>query len=87
MPNSDFRYLFQQFFSKKATTQESEEFLSLLKKDEYNEELQVLLDRFWEETTSKPKLHQDKAEMIFNKIMAAGTAVDLPPNKAIRSFI
>ncbi len=86
MSNHSFKYLFHQFFNKKATPQESAEFLSLLKRDEYNEELKVLLDKFWEETTSFPNLNENNAEKIFSKIMAAGAANDSRKNKMIRNL-
>lgn len=84
MSDHSFKYLFQQFFNKKATPEESAEFLSSLKRDEYNEELKVLLDRFWEETTSFPNLNENRAEKIFSKIMAAGAANESPKSKITR---
>ncbi len=86
MSDHSFKYLFQQFFNKKATPEESAEFLSLLKRDEYDEELKVLLDRFWEEATSFPNLNENRAEKIFSKIMAAGAATESAKNKITRDY-
>lgn len=66
-----FRYLFQQFIDKTASPAEVEEFLSMMKRDDYNEEIQILLDEFWNEPDSVTPLGEEKAERIFNKIMAS----------------
>lgn len=69
-----FKYLFQQFVNKTATPEESAEFLSMMKRDDYNEELQVLLDEFWNEPSSITPLGEARAERIFNQIMAFSQA-------------
>lgn len=66
-----FKYLFQQFVNKTATSEESVEFLSMMKREDYNEELQILLDEFWREPYSITPLGQARAERIFNQIMAS----------------
>ena len=66
-----FKYLFQQFVNKTATSEESAEFLSMMKREDYNEELQILLDEFWREPYSITPLGQARAERIFNQIMAS----------------
>lgn len=66
-----FKYLFQQFIDKTASPAELEEFLSMMKRDGYNEEVQTLLDEFWDEPTSVTSLGEERAEKIFNKIMAS----------------
>lgn len=66
-----FRYLFQQFIEKTASPAELEEFLSMMKRDDYNEEIQTLLDEFCDEPGSVTPLGEEKAEKIFNKIMAS----------------
>lgn len=66
-----FKYLFNQFVNKTATSEETEEFLSMMKRDHYNDELKELLDEFWNEPTSITPMGEEKAEKIFNQIMAA----------------
>jgi transmembrane sensor len=65
-----FKYLFQQFVNKTASSEEINEFLSMMKRDDYNKEVQDLLDEFWNEPSSINTMNQDNAERIFNKIMA-----------------
>ncbi|NQV74621.1 MAG: DUF4974 domain-containing protein [Bacteroidetes bacterium] len=69
-----FKYLFQQFVNKSATPEESEEFLSMMKRDDYNEEVQALLDEFWNEPTSITPLGEARAEKLFKEIMASSQA-------------
>ncbi len=66
-----FKYLFHQFVNKTATSGEAEEFLSMMKRDQYNAELKELLDEFWNEPTSITPMGEERAEKIFNQIMAA----------------
>jgi hypothetical protein len=42
-----FKYLFQQFVNKTGTSEEIAEFLTMMKRDDYNKEVQDLLDEFW----------------------------------------
>lgn len=66
-----FKYLFKQFVDKIATAEETEEFLSLMKRDTYNDELNELLEEFWnDESSATSPMGEEKAEKIFNKIMA-----------------
>ena len=51
----------------------------MMKRDDYNEELQGLLDEFWNEPTSITPLGEARAERIFNEIMASSQA-DKPRN-------
>lgn len=74
MSISRFNYLFQQFVNKTATPDESAEFLSMMKREDYNEELQVLLDEFWNDPSSITPLGQARAERIFNQIIASALA-------------
>lgn len=64
-----FKYLFHQFVNKTATSEETEEFLRMMKRDDYNEEVQSLLDEFWKEPSSITPLGEERAERIFNQIM------------------
>lgn len=64
-----FKYLFQRFIDKTASPTEVEEFLSMMKRDDYNEEVQALLDEFWNEPSSVTPLGEERAEKIFKKIM------------------
>ncbi len=66
-----FKYLFNQFVNKTATSEETEEFLSMMKRDQYNAELKELLDEFWNEPSSITPMGEERAEKIFNQIMAA----------------
>jgi len=74
-----FKYLFQKFVNKTATSEQNAEFLSMMKRDDYNEELQGLLDEFWNDPTSITPLGEARAERIFNEIMASSQA-DKPRN-------
>lgn len=78
-----FRYLFQQFIDKTASPEEVQEFLSMMKRDDYNEEIQILLDEFWNEPDSITPLGEEKAERIFNKIMASS---DERTNRSVFDF-
>ena len=71
-----FKYLFHQFVNRTATGEESKEFLAMMKRDDYNKELQHLLDEFWEEPYSITPLYEEKAERIFNKIMASSQVIE-----------
>ena len=51
----------------------------MMKRDDYNEELQGLLDEFWNDPTSITPLGEARAERIFNEIMASSQA-DKPRN-------
>lgn len=66
-----FKYLFHQFVNKTASLEEAEEFLVMMKRDDYNKELQLLLDEFWKEPYSITPLYEERAERIFNKILAS----------------
>lgn len=65
-----FRYLFQQYISKMATSDEIEEFLAMMKREDYDDEVQTLLDEFWNQVASDDPIPEEKAERIFNSIMA-----------------
>ncbi len=69
-----FKYLFQQFVNKTGTSEQYAEFLSMMKRDDYNEELQVLLDEFWNDPSSITPLGEARAERIFKEIMASSKA-------------
>ena len=75
-----FKYLFKQFVNKVATPEETAEFLSLIKRDNHNDELDELLKEFWDESSSLNAMGEEKAEKIFNKIMA--TSRDYEPEVA-----
>jgi transmembrane sensor len=66
-----FRYLFHQFVNKTATPKEIDEFMAMMKGEDYDREVQDLLDEFWNEPSSITPLGEAKAEEIFNKIMAS----------------
>jgi transmembrane sensor len=68
-----FKYLFQQFVNKTATSEEIGEFLSMMKRDDYNKEVQDMLDEFWKEPSSITPMGEENAERIFNQIMANST--------------
>lgn len=66
-----FRYLFHQFVNKTASPEETEEFMAMMKREDYDQEVQALLDEFWNEPSSITPMDEAKAEKIFNKIMAS----------------
>ncbi|SDM47726.1 ferric-dicitrate binding protein FerR, regulates iron transport through sigma-19 [Daejeonella rubra] len=76
-----FKYLFQQFVNKTATSEEVGEFLSMMKRDDYNKEVQDLLDEFWNEPSSITPMGEENAERIFNQIMA-----NSPAEEPVRVF-
>jgi ferric-dicitrate binding protein FerR (iron transport regulator) len=65
-----FKYLFQQFVNKTGTSEEIAEFLTMMKRDDYNKEVQDLLDEFWNEPSSITLMGEENAERIFKQIMA-----------------
>jgi len=69
-----FKYLFKQFVNKTATSEEVGEFLSMMKRNDYNKEVQDLLDEFWNEPSSITPMGEENAERIFNQIMASSSA-------------
>lgn len=66
-----FRYLFQQFINKTGSKEETEEFLDMMKEDDYDEEIKILLSEFWNEVSSDAVINDKKADQIFRKIMAS----------------
>lgn len=66
-----FRYLFHQYVNKTALPDEIEEFLSMMKLEDYDEEVQILLDEFWNQVASDTPIAEEKAERIFNTMMAS----------------
>lgn len=73
MSLSRFKYLFHQYVNKTATPEEAQEFLEMMKNDNYNKEVQVLLDEFWNEPASVTPLAEARAERIFHEIMASSS--------------
>ncbi len=71
MSNNRFKYLFQQYVNRTATSEETEEFRSMLKQDNHGEELQQLLDELWDTPFSIKPLNKAKKEHIFNEIMTS----------------
>lgn len=72
-----FKYLFHQFVNKIATPEETDEFLFLMKKDYYDDELKGLLEEFWNEPSFISPMGEERAEEIFNKIMAVSQAPEI----------
>lgn len=67
-----FKYLFNQFVNKIATEEETEEFLSMMKGEGYDDELNELLEAFWnDESLAISAMGEQRAESIFNKIISA----------------
>lgn len=66
-----FRYLFQQFIKKTASSDEIEEFLAMMKREDFDDEVKILLDEFWNQIASDAPIPEEKAERIFNSIMAS----------------
>ncbi len=66
-----FRYLFQQFVNKTATVEETNEFLSMMNRDHYDDEIKGLLDEFWDEPSSFSLMEDGKADRIFKRIISA----------------
>jgi ferric-dicitrate binding protein FerR (iron transport regulator) len=66
-----FRYLFQQYIKKIASSDEIEEFLIMMKREDYDDEVKILLEEFWNQVASDAPIPEEKAERIFNSIMAS----------------
>lgn len=66
-----FRYLFQQYIKKTASSDEIEEFLTMMKREDYDDEVKILLEEFWNQVASDAPIAEEKAERIFNTIMAS----------------
>jgi transmembrane sensor len=66
-----FRYLFKQFINKTGSEQETTEFLDMMKEDDYDEEVKLLLSQFWNEVSSDTLITDEKADKIFRKITAS----------------
>lgn len=74
-----FKYLFQRFVNKTASKEETDEFLSMMNRDNYDEEIRGLLDEFWNEPSSFTSMEDGKAERIFNHITSSDR-----PEKRVR---
>jgi transmembrane sensor len=74
-----FKYLFQQFITKKGSEEETNEFLDKINKGNYDEELKIQLNEFWNEVKPDDAISDDKAEQMFRKIMAS-------PNVRVKSL-
>jgi transmembrane sensor len=81
-----FRYLFQQYVTKRASTDEVEEFFIMMKRDDYDYEIQGLLDEFWNQVASDTPMAEEKAERIFNSIMASSKEKEPVPIFKTKSF-
>jgi len=81
-----FRYLFQQYIKKMASSDEIEEFLTMMKREDYDEEVQILLDEFWNQVASDAPIAEEKAERIFNSIMASSREKELFLSIKSKSF-
>ena len=66
-----FRYLFQQFITKKGSVEETKEFLDMINMGDYDEELKIQLGEFWDEVTPVDAISDQKSEHMFRKIMAS----------------
>ncbi|MGV3685457.1 MAG: FecR family protein [Daejeonella sp.] len=66
-----FKYLFQRFVDKSASKEETDEFLSMMDRNNYDEKIKELLDEFWKEPHSFKSLEDGKAERIFNHIISS----------------
>jgi ferric-dicitrate binding protein FerR (iron transport regulator) len=78
------KYLFHQFIHKKATPEETEEFMAMLRQNSYNEDIQDLLDELWNEPSALTPLGIRKAEKIFSRIIA-GSGEDTQMIRPVRS--
>jgi transmembrane sensor len=81
-----FRYLFQQYIKKLASSEEIEEFLIMMKREDYDDEVKILLDEFWNQIASDAPIPEEKAERIFNSIMAYSKEKDPIPIFKTKSF-
>lgn len=79
-----FRYLFHQFVNKTASPEEIGEFMAMMRGKDYDEEVQTLLDEFWNEPSSVTPMGETRAERIFNKIMASSQNAE--PVTILRSW-
>jgi transmembrane sensor len=75
------KYLFNQFINKTATPEEIQEFLSMIEKEDHNNQVQILLDELWESCDTYTPLSEERSERIFNQLMEASSV-----NEAERSY-
>lgn len=71
MSLGQFRYLFKQFINKTASKEEIEEFLNMIRKNDYDDELRTLLSEFWNEISTDTEIDENRADQIFKKIMSS----------------
>ena len=71
MSKDRFRYLFNHFINKTGTEEEIEEFLLMIKKNLYDEEIKDLLSDLWNKESYDSIIDERKADQLFRKIMAS----------------
>jgi len=66
-----FRYLFKQFINKTGSDEEIQEFLAMMSKEDYDDEVRQLLSEFWNEVSTDSVIDDNRADQIFQKIMTS----------------
>lgn len=69
MEQSRLHYLFQQYVAKTCSKAELEEFMSVVKNSDSSNILELILDKYWDETT-EVEVNPDKANTILKKVLA-----------------
>jgi len=70
-PVSRFEYLFGRYIANDFTTEEREEFLRLVRKDEYKVSLNALIEEAVEDAVADREISPQRADQLFEKIMQA----------------
>ncbi|MBC6112586.1 FecR family protein [Pedobacter fastidiosus] len=76
-------YLFQKYINQECSAEEMDEFMSILRNSDDEATLEMILDNYWDKT-DEIDLQKDKAEEIFNNIVASESAT--PQKKKIKSI-
>ncbi|HEV7382223.1 MAG TPA: FecR domain-containing protein [Dyadobacter sp.] len=80
-------YLFRQYYSGIATAEETNEFMSLVRKAQGDQELSDLLKELWENSDDKPAFFSpDETDAIFNGIIHEESEQDYEPSKLRRLY-
>lgn len=66
-----FKYLYVQFISKRASPDESREFLEMVRNSQYDQELQVFLDQQWATSEPESQFDEEVADKMYNNIISS----------------
>lgn len=83
MSSSRISYLLRRYLDKACTNEELEELLALIEDSRYSEQVKNAMDEMWAEMTEEMKMQVDRADAVFERVLAHETKVlRMPGGKA-----